>query len=715
MTKEEVIALIGEEMCDLKTLTEHNLYCVPPKVQPQATGSGELPKFIVLMGSLRFDLGEVRYDTEGQAIFTLHTKIGLVVGALLLLMLVAIIILVYRRKSQKAVRDFEKVLVQLVNLETRVGDQCRREFTDLMTEMNDLTGDLEGTRIPFLDYSSYAEKIFFPGHKDSPLRQDLGVAESRRHTVDQGLNQLSNLLNNKTFLIRLVQTLEDQQSFSARDRGYVASFLTVALHGKLEYLTDIMKTLLSTLIDQYVAKNPKLMLRRTETVVEKLLTNWISLSLYSFLRERAGDPLYMLVRAIRHQVDKGPVDQKTGKAKYSLNDNRLLREVIEYRQLVLNVMLKSEASVPTVPVRVLDVDTINQAKEKILEQIHKGTPYSQRPRGSTLDLEWRAGVAGHLTLSNEDVTSVVEGPWKRLNTLQHYQVTDGATVALVPKAHTSLPKEPYRDHLLGEKTPMLDDVEEGAVKYWHLVKPMEEPEILEPRRSSLRERERAKAIPEIYLTRLLSMKGIHQKFVDDVFQIILSTGPTVPLSVKYFFDYLDDQAARHGIVDPEIIHIWKTNSLPLRFWLNILKNPNFIFDIQLSDNVDAALSVIAQTFLDSCTTSEHKVGRDSPINKLLYAKEIPRYRQMVEKYYADIRQMPSANYQEMNSALTELSANCGPALNSTVALHELYKYISKYYDQIMIALEGDPIAQKSQLCYRLQQVAALVENKVTDL
>ncbi|XP_078064423.1 plexin-B1-like, partial [Mustelus asterias] len=261
MNMEEVIALIGDQKCVLKTLTNHNLYCIPPKSQPKASGKGDLSQFTVQMGNLRFDLGPVRYDTEGQAIFTLHTKIGLVVGAVLLVLLVAIIILVYRRKSQKAVRDYKKVLVQLVNLETRVGDQCRKEFTDLMTEMNDLTGDLEGTRIPFLEYRSFAERIFFPGHKESPLRRDLGLSELRRHTVEQGLNQLANLLNNKVFLIRLIQTLEDQRTFSHRDRGYVASLLTVALHGKLEYVTDIMKTLLSTLIDQYVAKNPKLMLR----------------------------------------------------------------------------------------------------------------------------------------------------------------------------------------------------------------------------------------------------------------------------------------------------------------------------------------------------------------------------------------------------------------------------------------------------------------------
>lgn len=56
------------------------------------------------------------------------------------------------------------------------------------------------------------------------------------------------------------------------------------------------------------------------------------------------------------------------------------------------------------------------------------------------------------------------------------------------------------------ETPMLEDAEEGGVRLWHLVKASEEPELPKHRRGSLRERERAKAIPEIYLTRLLSMK-----------------------------------------------------------------------------------------------------------------------------------------------------------------------------------------------------------------
>ncbi|XP_049609928.1 plexin-B1 isoform X2 [Syngnathus scovelli] len=725
--KHEVQARIGDGVCSVKTLTHNHLYCEPPAKQPSVRSSQKmevmdsLPEFTVKMGNMNFSLGKVQYDSHAMSIFPLEAQVGVGVGASIVVLIVLIIVLIYRKKSKQAMRDYKKVQIQLENLETSVRDRCKKEFTDLMTEMMDMSSDLVGSGIPFLEYKAYAERIFFPGHQESPLRQDLDVPESRRQTVEQGLVQLSNLLNSKLFLTKFIHTLEAQQTFSPRDRAYVASLLTVALHGKLEYFTDILKTLLNDLVEQYVAKNPKLMLRRTESVVEKLLTNWMSICLFNFLRESAGESFYMLFRAIKHQVDKGPVDAVTGKAKYTLNDNRLLREDVEYRTLTLNVVMPAAAasggaSTPTLPAKVLDCDTISQVKEKLLDQTWKGTSISRRPHADSLHLEWRAGVAGHLILSDEDLTSVVQGLWKRLNTLQHYKVPDGATVALIPRS-TKNHLHDSQDYMPGEKTPMLDDGEDGGVKLWHLVKASEESELPKHRRGSMREKggERAKAIPEIYLTRLLSMKGTLQKFVDDLFTAILSTSRPVPLAVKYFFDLLDEQALQHNITDPETIHIWKTNSLPLRFWINILKNPQFIFNVQTSDHVDAVLFVIAQTFMDSCTIADHKLGRDSPINKLLYARDIPRYKQMVERYYADIRQTISASDQEMNSALAELSRNYAGEVNFLVALHELYKYINKYYDQIISALEEDCTAQKMQLGYRLQQIAAAVENKVTDL
>lgn len=64
----------------------------------------------------------------------------------------------------------------------------------------------------------------------------------------------------------------------------MASLLTVALHNKLSYLTDVMEALLKDLMQQNRSAQPKLLLRRTEFTVEKLLTNWMSICLYGFLR-----------------------------------------------------------------------------------------------------------------------------------------------------------------------------------------------------------------------------------------------------------------------------------------------------------------------------------------------------------------------------------------------------------------------------------------------
>ena len=67
-------------------------------------------------------------------------------------------------------------------------------------------------------------------------------------------------------------------------RCLFASFLTIALQTKLVYLTSILEVLTRDLMEQCSNMQPKLMLRRTESVVEKLLTNWMSVCLSGFLR-----------------------------------------------------------------------------------------------------------------------------------------------------------------------------------------------------------------------------------------------------------------------------------------------------------------------------------------------------------------------------------------------------------------------------------------------
>lgn len=84
-------------------------------------------------------------------------------------------------------------------------------------------------------------------------------------------------------------------------RCALASLLTVALHSELPYLTDVMEALLKDLMQNSNAQ-PKLLLRRTEFTVEKLLTNWMSICLYGFLRVSSSHRSGPSQRVIRRVV-----------------------------------------------------------------------------------------------------------------------------------------------------------------------------------------------------------------------------------------------------------------------------------------------------------------------------------------------------------------------------------------------------------------------------
>jgi plexin A len=572
---------------------------------------------------------------------------------------------------------------QMDVLELRVASECKEAFAELQTEMTDLAGEMTAGGIPFLDYRIYCLKVLFPNIEDHPVLREMAVDPMKRIYLEKGLRSFGQLIMNKTFLLLFIRTLESNRYFSMRDRVNVASLIMVTLQGKMEYCTDILKTLLAELIEKCVEgkSHPKLLLRRTESVAEKMLSSWFTFLLYKFLKECAGDPMYLLFRAIKHQVEKGPVDSVTHEARYSLSEEKLIRQSVDYRPLTVYVSMSPQTAYVTgldpilaenleTPTKVLDCDTISQVKEKALESIYKNVSFTARPAKEDLDLEWRTGQSGRLILSDEDTTSRMDGDWKRLNTLSHYKVPDGSSLTLVPKQSSM-----YNISILSEKmdkhkyetlnfgfnkahspslsrpnSPLNHNDADSAYKYWHLVKHSDH-DHKEGDRGS-------KMVSEIYLTRLLATKGTLQKFVDDLFETIFSVqnrGASLPLAIKYMFDFLDDQALNHGITDSEIVHTWKSNSLPLRFWVNVIKNPNFVFDINKSNIVDSCLSVVAQTFMDACSTSDHRLGKDSPSSKLLYAKDIPIYKDWVERYYSDIQTMPAISDQDMNAMLAEES------------------------------------------------------------
>ena len=100
----------------------------------------------------------------------------------------------------------------------------------------------------------------------------------------------------------------------------------------MEYLTSIVAALLL----RGRPATPRTLTRRSDTtLLERLLTCWLSVCLYEELRE--GGPagrLLLLVRALHRLTERGPVDALTGAARYSLAESTLLKEQVDYKTVV---------------------------------------------------------------------------------------------------------------------------------------------------------------------------------------------------------------------------------------------------------------------------------------------------------------------------------------------------------------------------------------------
>uniref|UniRef100_A0A8D9FIT0 Plexin-A1 n=1 Tax=Cacopsylla melanoneura TaxID=428564 RepID=A0A8D9FIT0_9HEMI len=705
----DVTVMIGIGVCNVTSIAKKQLTCIPPSEQPpnslddNQTETTELPNVTVIVAkTLKFYIGKLSYS-QPQPDSYLQSLYGSIAVIIALSLTSVAILIIYRCKSTKKTQVVKNLQRQMDFLEARVAAECKEAFAELQMEMTDLTRKLTTDGIPFRDYNSYVMNVLFPNNEHH------GVLQFERPEVNHNKEQLSKfgeLILNKTFFLMFIRTLESNPNFTMSDRVKVASLIMVVLQSKMQYCTDVLKTLLAELIEKFVHTklDSKLLLRRTESVAEKMLSNWFSILLYKFLFDSAGKPLYLLFRAIKQQVEKGPVDAITGHARYSLSEDMLIRNVIDFKPMTVAVTI---GRYQDVPVHVQDCDTISQVKEKSLDTIYRATPYSKRPADKDLVVEWQTENSGNLILNDFDGTNKAEEEWKQLKTLNHYKVPDGAHLTL-RECNTSNPES---------KTANMNKMKRKSYskiidQKWHLVKQHDNPNHEKGERSN-------KMVSEVYLTRLLTTKGAVQQFVDDLFRKIFNStnhGSAVPLAVKNMFDFLDKQELEHDITDAEVVHTWKSNALPLRFWVNLIKNPDFLFDIHKSNTLDTCLGVLAHTFMDSCSTSDPKFDQNLPSSDILYAKDIPAYKEKVQQYYSDIKSLPVISDEQLNAKLAEESELHESELSTNSALNELYKYATKYNEQLTLTLEEDEVSKMQGLGIRLMEVhsSMMASNDTTE-
>jgi plexin A len=108
-----------------------------------------------------------------------------------------------------------------------------------------------------------------------------------------------------------------------------------------------------------------------------------------------GPSLYILYRALRQQVERGPVDALSGCSRFSLSEQCLLRNSPDSTPIVSNCCILNNAALDlqqllvvcptetadTSPLvcRVLDCDSISQLKSKLVDLVYRNIAFSSRP------------------------------------------------------------------------------------------------------------------------------------------------------------------------------------------------------------------------------------------------------------------------------------------------------------------------------------------------
>ena len=556
---------------------------------------------------------------------------GGVLGGIACLFL--LVFVAYQYKAYQQRKALSSVLEKMNLLESQVVEVCKQGFAELQ-QRKKLSVESADTLLLQRSYNDFIQRALFTHPDTHPM-----PAPSLGPGFAEPINKFRQLLRSSHFLSNFVNAIEASvDAWTIKDKCYIAALLQVVYHDEADQGLALLFALLDAYFERPSAKKqPKLVLRRTESVAEKLLSCWLSCQMYGIVTEKVSRPLYELLNAFQVQAEKGPVDAVTGATMYTISSDNLLREHITFNKLIITAQLPSlpdqGIEQTTLQVEVIDTDTVSQCLNKIISKAKKyGQNVGMMDTGGLKLVENGYPESGRMLLDLDD-SSVCDADAEvvRMNTLRHLGIHSKTTLRVIQhrgddevgqgKASSLAPRS-RSDSLLGGLGRRTSKII-GYMLYtpWHLVKP------------SKNQGGNDIMPQEIFLTYMLTVKGIIQPYVNGLLSSVLDPD-TVPDPVQAIFDYLDIKASHMGISDQQVVHIWKNNSVSLRFWINLVKNPDFLFDITPSASSTGNLSVIAQVVMDACSTAKQNLNPSSPANKLMYRAEVARYKKRVKKLYA---------------------------------------------------------------------------------
>ncbi|XP_052780110.1 plexin-B2-like isoform X2 [Mya arenaria] len=715
----DINVTIGLGECNVVELTGTYMRCKAPSSQPQPGIPGAtLPEVNVTIGNIQRTVGYIEYQKKFENVLIIA---GAAAGTalFLLVLVVAFFVCKYRKVGSKA-KALEK---QLNDLELEIKHVAKEEFLDMQTSMSTVNRNLIEQGFPYHSYQQYACNAMFA---TDYLMSDPVMSDELRARARTGMERFQGLLENKFFLVSLITTMEKQKHFFIKEKSNFAGNLCAIMMGRMDYMHEVLQVLITQLVEDPSSKRGvKSLFRRSESITEKLLSNWLSLCLYPHLKDHTGSLLYLLYIATRKTMEAGPIDALTNDAKYTLSEEKLLRKYqgsatdeettdvkFEAKALTLNVVVDNGEEI--YPCKALDCDTVNQVKAKCLDQIYVNYPASQLPVDPTeLLLEWHAGFSGRMILRDKDNTSKRDGEWIRVNTLAHYAVADQSNMALVDPRNAELSQQEDYVNLaqidpcfdvnsMGSDQPLTaecstshDEENPMELKQWHLLKD-----------DDANKKEKS-AIDELYLNRLITTKLSLVKYIDDLFSLVLESSKCPP-PVKFLYDFLDDLAEKQKI-DPDTLHAWKSHSYSIRIWAMLIKTPSILFDINAPSYVSESLDVISQVFIESFSRTEQAVSKESPTQKLIFRNELTKFRTHVQEFYKNVKE----NVQkpdELGQYLTSINRNQQETtFNKNAALYRLYEQIKPYTDEILDDLSICQETRCLQLNKKLDDIFSMME------
>ncbi|XP_030838908.1 plexin-B1 [Strongylocentrotus purpuratus] len=689
-TEDDIQVLLGPDgVCDVDDLEIDVLRCQLPNKKPQPGNingtvepgpTQDLPAVTVYHGNLVFYPGYVKYSTTS---INIGAIVGAVIGtALLIFILVIIGAIIFRRSHQrlnKQVQVFEM-------LEKKIQDRVETAFHELQADMSEVEEQISHLGVPFVNALDYSTNMLFAGLAVLPPTTD---PEYMNSDLETAMIMFSRQLGNTDFLTNFIKQLEEQRKPKRRDRVNIASLITALLvtEGKFGYFTETLFKLLEESIEEGAESGrARSLFRRTETIVEKLLSNWISLCMYQYLKRQVAESLYLLYQSIKMQVEKGPIDITTGQSVFSLNFECLLEEEVEFNELTLSVVGRDRHH--KYYVKVLDVDCMTQVKQKILDAAYRNSHIVQQNRAHEMDLLWYHPGGEERILKDRDELNKTIGNTKGLfiNTIKTYGVSDGCQVALIVKSSmnetgTYQPVTPgvqlfqqYQEHAGPDDVRDRDYIrirtmESGGSRIMHLVA---ENQIPTESSTSLTKLDR-----EFLAPRLLVTKKTIQTRLDEFLACIFKKPGETPLTIKYLFDFFDKMANKYCDEKPEeIAEAWKSNSLPLHYWMTTLTHPSYVFDMRQSRSADQSVSVLANMLDNACKKIRSENTQESALNRVLFYRDLPGHIRTIGEYYENIKGLPPPTTEELQEDFNRITQDFSGLFSRVATLNKLYDFTS---------------------------------------